>query len=81
MKKVRIIIPAAEKEIDIECNEQAFVRDIMQDIRNLLKKKGETITGEEEQYVLCKVKDGCILEQNKPLGFYQIVDGESFFYL
>lgn len=81
MKKIRVIIPAAEKELDIECNERAFVRDIIQDIRSILEKEGVIMKEGEKKFVFCKFKDGCVLEKNRSFDSYEIVDGESFFYL
>ena len=64
MLKLRVQIPDIGKEYDVQCNEKAYVEDVIQDILDLICRKESLQVEKEEKLAVYSVQKGSFLKKS-----------------
>ena len=64
MLKLRVQIPDIGKEYDVQCNEKAYVEDVIQDILDLICRKESLQVEKEEKLAVYSVQKGRFLKKS-----------------
>ena len=65
MLKLRVQIPDIGKEYDVQCNEKAYVEDILQDILDLICRKESLQVEKEEKLAVYSIQKGSFLKKSR----------------
>ena len=76
MLKLRVQIPDIGKEYDVQCNEKAYVEDVIQDILDLICRKER-----EEKLAVYSVQKGSFLKKSRTLEEHRVQSGENIMIL
>ena len=63
MLKLRVQIPDIGKEYDVQCNEKAYVEDMLQDILDLICRKESLQVEKEEKLAVYSIQKGSFLKK------------------
>lgn len=67
MLKLRVQIPDIGKEYDVQCNEKAYVEDVIQDILDLICRKESLQVEKEEKLAVYSVQKGSFLKKSSQI--------------
>lgn len=81
MLKLRVQIPDIGKEYDVQCNEKAYMEDVIQDILELVCKKEKLQVEKKEKLAVYSVQKGIFLKRGKTLEEYRVQNGEHMMIL
>ena len=81
MLKLRVQIPDIGKEYDVQCNEKAYVEDVIQDILDLICRKESLQVEKEEKLAVYSVQKGSFLKKSRTLEEHRVQSGESIMIL
>lgn len=82
MLKLRVQIPDIGKEYDVQCNEKAYVEDVIQDILDLIcRKESLQVEKEEKLAVYSDTKWGSFLKKSRTLEEHRVQSGENIMIL
>ena len=80
MLKLRVQIPDIGKEYDVQCNEKAYVEDMLQDILDLICRK-ESLQVEKEKLAVYSIQKGSFLKKSRTLEEHRVQSGENIMIL
>ena len=82
MLKLRVQIPDIGKEYDVQCNEKAYVEDMLQDILDLICRKESLQVEKEEKLAVYSVQKGSFLKKSRTLEEeHRVQSGENIMIL
>lgn len=81
MLKLRVQIPDIGKQYDVQCNEKAYVEDMIQDILGLICRKEGLKVEKQEGLAVYSTQQGIFLKRGKTLEEYRVQNGEHMMIL
>lgn len=81
MLKLRVQIPDIGKQYDVQCNEKAYVEDMIQDILGLICRKEGLKVEKQEGLAVYSVQKGIFLKKSRTLEEHRVQSGENIMIL